>query len=223
MSQLSSAGSASTASTHRTSLWALVAGAGILTLLRRASFRWGASETELNLVLPGDDLLSRAHLCATRAITIRANPDAIWPWIAQLGQGRGGFCSYDRIENLFGCDIHSADRIVQEWQRIAVGDKINLAPQVSLTVAIVDPGSALVLRGGMPATVMRLSPYDFTWAFVIRSVSDSTSRLIVRERYTYTHRWVAAVVEPVEFASLVMSRRMMRCIRQRAEERSSKR
>jgi hypothetical protein len=160
------------------------------------------------------------HLCATRAMTIRADPDAIWPWIAQLGQGRGGFYSYDLFENLVGCDIHSADHIVAAWQDIAVGEQINLAPGMGLTVALVEAGSALVLRGGIPAPTLRPSPYDFTWAFVLLPGPGSTTRLVVRERYTYAHRWVAALVEPVELVSLVMTRRMMRGIRRRAEQRS---
>jgi hypothetical protein len=188
-------------------------------LLRRASLRWGASEAEIDLVLPGDDLLAQAHLCATRAITITATPEAIWPWIAQLGQGRGGFYSYDFLENLVGGDIHSADRIAEEWQNIGVGEQINLAPGFGLTVAHVDPGSALVLRGGIPTTTMGPSPYDFTWAFVLRPGPGATTRLLIRERYTYAHRWVAALVEPVELISLVMSHRMMHGIRQRAERR----
>ena len=188
-------------------------------LLRRASLRWGASEAEIDLVLPGDDLLAQANLCATRAITITATPEAIWPWIAQLGQGRGGFYSYDLLENLVGADIHSADRIVEEWQNIGVGEQINLAPGFGLAVAHVDPGSALVLRGGIPTTTMGPSPYDFTWAFVLRPGPEATTRLLIRERYTYAHRWVAALVEPVELISLVMSHRMMHGIRRRAERR----
>ena len=64
------------------------------------------------MVLPGDELMAYADLTATRAVTVRASADAVWPWIVQLGQGRGGFYSYDFLENLVGCDIHGADRIV---------------------------------------------------------------------------------------------------------------
>jgi hypothetical protein len=206
---------------HRRSLSTLSAGAASLMVLRRASLRWGARDDELDTVLPGDDLLAHANLCATRAITVRAAPEAIWPWIAQLGQSRGGFYSYDLLENLVGCDIHSADRIVDQWQHVAVGDQINLAPQVSLAVAVAEPNSALVLRGGMPNTEMGRSPYDFTWAFALRPGPDSTTRLIIRERYAYRHRWVAVIVEPVEFVSLLMSRRMMHGIRQRAERHTA--
>jgi hypothetical protein len=210
---------AAPSSRHRRSLCAWTASVACLLLVRRASLRWGAADAEIEMVLPGDDLMPDAHLCATRAITIEATADQVWPWIAQLGQSRGGFYSYDFIENLIGCDIHSADRIVQEWQHIAVGDQVNLAPGMGLTVEIVDPGNALVLRGGMPNTTMRGSPYDFTWAFVLGPGPGATTRLLVRERYTYSHRWVAALVEPVELISFVMSRAMMHGIKQRAEQR----
>jgi hypothetical protein len=102
------------------------------------------------MVLPGDELMPDADLTATRAVTVEAGADAVWPWIAQLGQGRGGFYSYDLIENLVGCEIHSADRIVPEWQSIDVGDEVNLHPEVGLIAAGVAPGRALVLRGGVP-------------------------------------------------------------------------
>lgn len=75
-----------------------------------------------------------------------------------------------------------------------------------------------MLRGGIPASAARSSPYDFTWAFVLSPGAGGTTRLVVRERYAYAHRWVAAVVEPVELVSFVMSRAMMRGIRQRCEQ-----
>jgi hypothetical protein len=90
---------------------------------RRWQLSWGATEPESHAALPGDELLGSADLTATRAISIRASADGVWPWIAQLGQGRGGFYSYDLLENLVGCDIHSSDRIVPEWQHVEVGDE----------------------------------------------------------------------------------------------------
>jgi hypothetical protein len=185
--------------------------------LRRFSLRYGASDEEIKAGLPGDDLLPRADLCATRAITVEAPAAEVWPWIRQLGQGRGGFYSYDVLENLIGCDIHSADQIVERWQDLSVGDPVNLAPEVALTVAQIVPGQALVLRAGVPTTAKLASPCDFTWSFVLRAEGDGATRLVVRERYLYTRRWVAAVVEPVEMLSFVMSRRMLRGIRDRVE------
>ena len=182
-------------------LWSAAAAAavgviGSAALLRRRYLRWGATDHELELALPGDDLLTSAGsttsgsttsgltasgLTTTRAITIVAAAADVWPWIAQLGQNRGGFYSYDRLENLVGCNIHSADRIQPDWQHVSVGSAVNLAPELGLTVALVEPGTALVLRGAVPMGASP-PPYDFTWAFVVRPAPDGTSRLLVRER-----------------------------------------
>jgi hypothetical protein len=140
----------------------------------------------------------------------------VWPWIAQLGQGRGGFYSYDFLENLVGCDIHSADRIESEWQDVGVGDQVRLAPKVGLAVAFLERGRSLVLRGGIPVG-NTAPPYDFTWAFVLRDEPDGTTRLLVRERYAYTRSWAWLLVEPAEAVSFVMSRKMLRGLRNRTE------
>jgi hypothetical protein len=137
-------------------------------------------------------------------------------WIAQLGQGRGGFYSYDWLENLVGCAIHSSDRILREWQDIEVGDEIRLAPQVGLVVALVEHERSLVLRGGIPMG-RRAAQYDFTWAFTLHEEPDETTRLLVRERYVYTRAWARLIVEPTEVLSFVMSQKMLRGIRDRAE------
>ena len=187
-----------------------------LALLRARSLRWGATAEELNMALAGDELVPDADLTATRAVTVEAGAEGVWPWIAQLGQGRGGFYSYDFLENLVGCDIHSAERIVSEWQSIDVGDEVNLHPEVGLIAAVVEPGRALVLRGGVPVG-RTPPPYDFSWAFVLRDQADGTARLMVRERYGYLRRWAPLLVEPTELISFVMSQRMLRGIKERAE------
>jgi hypothetical protein len=192
---------------------AAVTGVGYL---RTWSLRWGATDEELDALLPGDDLVSRANVIATRAVTVRAAVADVWPWIAQLGQGRAGFYSYDFLENLVGCDIHSADRIVPEWQSIDEGAELRLHPQVRLVVAEVEPGRALVLRGGVPIGTMP-APYDFTWAFVVSEQPDGSTRLVVRERYGYSRWWAGFIVEPAELISFVMSERMLRGIKARAE------
>jgi hypothetical protein len=178
--------------------------------------QWGSSAGERDMALPGDELVADSSLTSTRAISIAAPVEAVWPWIAQLGQGRGGFYSYDLLENLVGCDIHSVDRIDPRWQSIAVGDDVRLHPDVGLRVARLDQGAALVLRGGIPMGRVA-PPYDFTWAFIVRARADGTTRLVVRERYAYTRRWSALLVEPVELISFMMSRRMLRGIKARAE------
>jgi hypothetical protein len=187
-----------------------------VVVVRRRQLQWGATRQEASEPLPGDDLIADPDLTATRAIGIGVPAGQVWPWIAQLGQGRGGFYSYDFLENLVGCDIHSADRVVLEWQDPGVGDQIRLAPQVALAVALVERGKSLVLRGGVP-TGAASPPYDFTWAFVVNDEPDGTTRLVVRERYAYTRPWAQFLVEPVEAVSFVMTQKMLRGIRDRAE------
>jgi hypothetical protein len=185
-------------------------------LARPRYLRWGATEQESNQFLAGDDLIADPDLASTRAITVYTSADQVWPWVAQLGQGRGGFYSYDSLENLVGCDIHSADHIAPEWQSVEVGDQVRLHPDVPLEVAAIEPGRSFVLRGGVQMGNVP-PPYDFTWAFVLREQPDGMTRLLVRERYAYTQRWAPILVEPTELISFVMSQKMLRGIRDRAE------
>jgi hypothetical protein len=180
--------------------------------------RCGLSGTddEVEGALPGDELIPHADVTTTRAITIRCAPDAVWPWIAQLGQKRGGFYSYEWLENLVGCHIHNADRVVPEWQRPQVGDDVQLAPEVPLTVAVLHAGRALVLQGGMPSG-RASQPLDFTWAFCLREQPDGATRLLVRERYGYGRWWARFAAAPTGLISSVMSRKMLSGIRDRAE------
>ncbi|HEY0119495.1 MAG TPA: SRPBCC family protein [Cellulomonas sp.] len=194
---------------------AFAAGAS-LPVMRAWMLAFGSTEDELDAALPGDALLTKPNLVATRTVGIAAPAAAVWPWLVQLGQGRGGFYSYDELENLVGCDIHSADRIVPEWQDLAAGDQVHLAPPVALDVVVVEQDRALVLQGaagfgpGAP-------PYDFTWAFVLRPGRDGGTRLVVRERYQYKAGWARLLVEPVSVLSWVMSQKMLRGIRDRAQ------
>ncbi len=190
--------------------------AAYLLVVRPWQLRWGTTNEERDATLDGDDLIPAPDLMATRAITVHALADQVWPWIAQLGQGRGGFYSYDALENLVGCHIHSADRVVPEWQEVKVGNQVKLHPEVALDVAVVEQGRALVLRGGVPMGTVP-PPYDTTWAFVVREQPDGTTRLLVRERYAYTQRWAGFLVEPVAVVAFVMTQRMLRGIRDRAE------
>jgi hypothetical protein len=192
------------------------AAAAYVLVGRPLQLSWGATGDESAQSLSGDELIVHADLAATRAITIRASADRVWPWIAQLGQGRGGFYSYDLLENLVGCDIHSADRITPEWQHVEVGDEVRLAPEIGLVAAAVEPERSLVLRGGVPLGSAQ-PPFDFTWAFALRDAPQETTRLLVRERYAYRRPWARLIVEPTEAVSFVMSQKMLRGIRDRAE------
>ena len=165
-------------------------------------------------------MLANADLVATRATSIRAPVAEIWPWLAQMGQGRGGLYSYDWLENLVGCQMASAHEVVARWQEVRQGDEFRLHPDVALRVVHVDPPNALVVRGGVsPAgeTGADAAPYDFTWAFVLVPSGRDQSRLIIRERYLYLSKWAALLVEPVAAVSFVMTRKMLDGIRERAE------
>jgi len=118
---------------------------------------WGTTPEEREIALPGDELVEYANYRSDHAITIRASADSVWEWLVQLGQDRAGFYSYDRLERLFGADIHNADRIHPEWQQVRPGDLIRavqpdflggrLGRDVGWRVAEVVPGRALVLEG----------------------------------------------------------------------------
>ena len=150
--------------------------------------RWGATDAEVSGSMPGDDLVEDANFQTTRAIDIDAPLKAVWPWLAQIGQGRGGFYSYDLLENLMGLDIHSADRILPEFQDLRVGDAIPIEPEGGgYTVAEIEPNHHLVLftegKGDSDLdTVFREANAASTWTFLLEELTGERTRLIVRWR-----------------------------------------
>ena len=193
---------------------------------RRRYNRWGATAAEVAQAMPGDELVAHPVLGYTRAITIEAPTDRVWPWLVQMGQGRGGLYSFDGLENLVGCDIHSADRILPAAQQLAVGDLIRLGPSgyPCFRVDRVEPGAALVLVGADPrpphAPADPDSPTGIaTWQWQLRPTPDGRgTRLVTRQRLSYPPSTGTSVmwhlVEPVGF---VMERQMLRGIKRRAE------
>ncbi len=189
----------------------LLIGAALLT--RRMTLTWGTREDEFREPLPGDEL-GTAPVVATRAISIGAPPSEVWPWLVQMGADKGGFYSYDVLEQLIGLPITNADRVEERWQQLAQGDTVRLAPQAALRVDRLAPESHLVLTGDSAGPQ---PPFDFTWAFVLRPMPDGGTRLLVRERYRPTSWWGRIVVELTQPASSIMSARMLRGIRDRAQ------
>jgi hypothetical protein len=193
---------------------------------RKRYNRWGATAAEVAQAMPGDDLVTHPVLGYTRAITIDAPTDRVWPWLVQMGQGRGGLYSFDGLENLVGCGIHSADRILPAAQQLAVGDLIRLGPSgyPCFRVDRVEPGRALVLVGADPrpphAPAEPDSPTGIaTWQWQLRATPDGRgTRLVTRQRLSYPPSTGTSVmwhlVEPVGF---VMERQMLRGIKRRAE------
>ncbi len=186
---------------------------------------WGATDDERRRSLPGDDLVPDPADQATRAITIDAPPEQVWPWIVQLGADRGGFYSYDWLENLFGLGIHSADRIVPEWQGLPVGDVVaaNRKRSGGWLVAEVRPDEALVLQVADLKTNRPLRRdqhrWEFEWSFVLVPEPGGRTRLLVRERTGFGSRVVQTAMAPIGLVSFVMSRRMLQGIKARAERR----
>ena len=170
-----------------------VAAVGAILLVRRASLRWGATDDELRMMLPGDDQLPHPDLTATRGISIGATPSEVWPWLAQLGQNRGGFYSYDWLESASRASRSATSTSIRpDLQIRTVGEDVNLAPEVALSVVELEEERHLVLRGAVAADGTDIgAPYDFTWAFVLQPRPDGSTRLVVRERYVYLTDWAA--------------------------------
>lgn len=178
--------------------------------------RQGVSDSEVRLSLPGDEILPDAPVQNDRAISIAAPPESVWPWIAQLGQDRAGFYSFEALENLVGSQIRNADSIVPEWQQPRVGDPFPLAPEVVLRLAIVEPGYALVAssEGGQSRAKIGM---DFTWAFVVTPDGAAGTRLHVRERYAVSPA-TRVLTEGLSMVSAFMSARMLATIKRLAEQ-----
>ena len=201
-----------------------------LLIVRPWHMNWGATDEEVRKGLPGDDLVLHPTLESTRAVTIRAPAEEVWRWLVQLGQNRGGFYSYDRLENLAGADIHNVDRIVPEMQHLKVGDFVPMAPvewrvpMGGFTVVRIEPGQAIVWRQGWPDDVDKLSPSDAesrgTWAFVLEGVDEGITRLLLRERSGLKPRMRDVLLNYLfmEKQHFVMVRRMLLGIKERAEQ-----
>ena len=195
---------------------AATAGAGALAayvlMVRPWHLRWGATDEEVSAPLPGDELVARPNVEATHTITIEAPIAEVWPWLVQIGQDRGGFYSYSWLENLVGCRLRNAGRIIPEFQQLEVGDAVRLHPKAPpLPVLVCEAPRALVLGSntGSPGT----------WGFYLREVDEDTTRLIIRGRGHWGRGLldrVAAygVFEPAHF---VMERKMLLGIKRRAE------
>jgi hypothetical protein len=185
---------------------------------RQRCLTWGATREEAASTLPGDELLAAPAIVSTRAVTVAAPPSAIWPWLVQMGPGRGGAYTYDWIENMFGLGMHSADEILPEFQDLKAGDAQRLGARGPvLRVAVLEAEHSLVFRS---------DDGNWVWAFELVPANDGT-RLISRNRIAATGASVLGrsltsalntyVMEP---GSLVMERKMLLGIKERAERLS---
>ena len=187
---------------------------------------WGADEELRTAPLPGDNLLWLGTPRETRAVLIHAPARQVWSWVAQIGQDRAGFYSYEILENLAGCQMKNLDDLIPALQQWHEGDKLWMYPPDraggigQAPLARYDPGHALVFYTRRPGTALTDQP-DGTWAFVVEPVDGETSRLIMRGRGRGSLGLLGAgfekgVFEPIHFA---MERKMMEGIKMRAEDR----
>ena len=178
-------------------------------LLRRRILTWGATESEASACMHGDELLARADGVSTRAITIGLPASAVWPWLTQMGPSpRGGAYTYDWIENLVGLNMHSADRVLPEFQHPQVGDGFGYGPN-KMSFRRVEPEQVLAVQS---------ADGNWVWTFVVEAKSDGTTRLISRNRFRLPRLRDKIGMIPMEPASLVMERKMLQGIKQRAEK-----
>jgi hypothetical protein len=176
-------------------------------LLRRPVLQWGATAAEAEGRLPGDELLEDADGVATRAITVDAPASAVWPWIAQMGPSpRGGAYTYDWIENLLGLNMHSADRVLPEYQQPQVGDGFGYGAN-RMRFERVEPERVLATRS---------TDGNWVWSFVLEE-RDGRTRLISRNRFRLPRLRDRLGMIPMEPGSLVMERKMLKGIKERAE------
>jgi hypothetical protein len=202
---------------RKLSLRLLILSAIYWFFIRKWHIRWGATEEETKMPIPGDEIVPRPKFEATRAITIQAPVEKVWPWIVQMGQGRGGLYSYERLENLAGCQIKNADRIHPEWQDFKPGEMLRLGPEgyPAYPVVSVQPPTALVLGGGEPKNGWH------SWVFYLCPIDEQTTRLIHRDRNDYVPNLGNFIMWRVftEPASFVMTRKMLLGIKERAEKK----
>jgi hypothetical protein len=195
-----------------------------LAVVRPWYLRWGATTVETARALPGDDIVGPDAGQETRAITIGAPIDVVWPWLAQLGQDRGGFYSFDVLENLVGCQMPTIDVLRPDHQNWSVGDRLwmyppNRADGVGFaTLRAYVPGRAMGFGTHMTGTSMD-APDNGSWSFVLEPLGPATTRLLVRGRGTSARSLLASgfdrsIFEPVHFA---MERRMMIGLKEIAE------
>jgi len=168
--------------------------------------RWGATDSEVARTMPGDKLIPDAG-SATRAITIGAPPEEIWPWLVQLGFGKAGWYSYDWIDNDFQA---SADRILPEYQDLQVGDKILMMPSMGFVVEAIDEPSSIVSV---------LEDGSTSWCLGLYLIDGRQTRLVSRwrpkfEEVTPATIFLTALAEPGTF---IMEQKMLRTIRDRVE------
>jgi len=171
---------------------------------------WGATDDEIAASYSGDELVPSPRLFYTRAVTINATPEEIYPWIVQLGADKGGMYSYTWLETLIQCPQTNADRIHEEWQGLKVGDKVLMCKNdmpPGYEVAKIETNRAIVMGHQTDGA------WTDVWQFLLIPQADGTTRFVIRSRNSLDG-WFWDAIRPGEF---IMMRRMMLTIKERAE------
>lgn len=181
---------------------------------------WGATDDEIEAILPGDDIVPNANLRSTKGVTIQAPPEAIYPWLLQLGVDRGGMYSYDWLENLFGLNVHTTDRIMPEYQNVQVGDFWRFTPQdyvlnpgPGLYVKQLVENEAVLLCFGMEGQAEE--PCIDTWQLVLIPQADGSTRLLLRSNMAMKPE---LPIKLTYFIQFLMERKMLLTLRGYAEQ-----
>ena len=178
--------------------------------------RWGATPEECRRAYPGDDLIPNPRWSSTNAVSIQAPPEAVWPWLVQMGDGRAGLYSYQTLENMVGCKMRNLTVIAPDLQTLKPGDAIKLHDKIpGLPVQLVRPPEALLV--GAPPDAAGVAA---TWGWFLTPAGKGATRLVARWRTVYPLTTGARLgygqllMEPITF---VMSRKMLLGIKARAE------
>lgn len=203
----------------------LAAGAAIFAYqkyIRPWHQHWGATYEEMTGPMPGDDVKPEAEVQITHAITIDAARHDVWKWLVQIGQDRGGFFSYDWLENVFDLQIHNVDKIVPAFQSLKVGDIVRGARRGWLGGRFDDVAGWYVVELEPDRTLVLRDEIDHgSWAFDLRSIAENKTRLIIRARGKKPGNFGLKAFnyffwEPAHF---IMERKMLLTLKERAESR----
>ncbi len=183
-------------------------------VIRPKHLTWGTRGDESKTYLPGDELIPGGE-GVTHAIDIDAPVEAVWPWLAQVGQDKAGFYSYTWLENLFGCEMKNSMEIHPEWQNVKEGDSIKFHPNLpSIPIAMLRANQHLVMHANAGKND------ETTWGFYLIDHGDKQSRLLLRLRArskSLLQRFLAEfTVEPAHF---IMERKMMLTLKALAERK----
>ena len=190
--------------------------------------RWGLSKEEAKHPLPGDELVSWPKSKFTHAIKINAPTKYVWPWVAQIGQGRGGFYTYEALENLIGLQIYNSDVVLPEFQNPKIGDTVGFGPEDASPIVICENGRAMAIENSLDMDSNQLydpkgsSPKNFlhlSWLWYVEALDENHCRFISRNRVDYSSSFknklmFGPLTEPIVFT---MDRKMCLGIKKRAE------